>query len=166
MDSIRKLPESFEAALAPLWAAYPPDAALERLVVREGTARTAAAALLETLVSQEPIARHPALAAGLWLYVDELDRSHALSQDLHDATGSAWHGIMHRREGDFSNSHYWFRKAGRHPALAAIPGYEPHAYIDAVAAAGPGNPAELVALQRLEWAALFAWCAARAADSE
>jgi hypothetical protein len=166
MDSSLILPEVIAATLAPLWAAYPLNLALGSLVVRRGAPRIAAAGLLETLVAQGPVARHPALQAGLWLYVDELDRSHALSQDLHDATGSAWHGIMHRREGDFSNSHYWFRKAGRHPALAAIPGYEPHAYIDAVAAAAPGNPAELVALQRSEWAAFFAWCAVRAAGSE
>lgn len=160
------LPERFAAALIPLWAALPRDLAMERLVVRAGPSSAAAVAVVERLVKEELIAPHPALQAGLWLYVDDLARSHALSQDIPDATGSAWHGIMHRREGDFSNSHYWFRKTGSHPALAGLGGYEPHAFIDAVAGAQPADPAELVALQRREWAALFAWCAGQATGSE
>jgi hypothetical protein len=105
-------------------------------------------------VALGPIAGEPALCAGLWLYVDALERSHQISQGLEDATGSFWHGIMHRREGDFSNAHYWFRRMGAHPALRSLPGHDPHALIDAVAAAQPGNPAALVAQQRAEWAAL------------
>jgi hypothetical protein len=32
-----------------------------------------------------------AMLAGLWLWHDWLDESHAISQALHDATGSFWH---------------------------------------------------------------------------
>jgi len=99
------------------------------------------------------------IAAALWLYIDELDRSHQISQQISTPTGSFWHGIMHRREGDFPNSHYWFRKAGEHPAMTGITGYDPHQFIDAVAADGGRNNPELVALQRQEWFVLFEWIA-------
>lgn len=50
----------------------------------------------------------------LWLLAGDLDRSHDISQRLHTADGSLLHGIMHRREGDFSNAKYWFAKAPHH----------------------------------------------------
>jgi hypothetical protein len=52
--------------------------------------------------------------AGIWLLYDFLDASHEVSQGISSREGSFWHGIMHRREGDFSNAKYWFRKVGRH----------------------------------------------------
>jgi hypothetical protein len=55
--------------------------------------------------------------AGLWLVHDFLDESHAISQNIDAPTGAFWHGIMHRREGDFSNAKYWFRRVGAHEAL-------------------------------------------------
>jgi hypothetical protein len=45
-----------------------------------------------------------ACLAGVWLYHDFLDESHQISQSIATTTGSYWHGIMHRREPDFSNS--------------------------------------------------------------
>ncbi len=53
----------------------------------------------------------------MYLLNESLDASHVLSQDLEQSTGSYWHGIMHRMEGDYSNAKYWFRTAGRHPML-------------------------------------------------
>src|SRR4051794_25421628 len=61
-----------------------------------------------------------AMLAGLWLYHDFLDESHRISQDLHSPTGSFWHAVMHRREGDFSNAKYWYARCRHHPALAQI----------------------------------------------
>lgn len=61
-----------------------------------------------------------ACLAGLWLYHDLLDESHRISQSIHTTTGSYWHGIMHRREPDYSNSKYWFRRVGRHPIFPAL----------------------------------------------
>lgn len=52
--------------------------------------------------------------SGIWLLHDFLDESHVLSQDLTIASGSYWHGIMHRREPDYGNSKYWFRRVGNH----------------------------------------------------
>ena len=88
-----------------------------------GTARTESRQLLATLDEQtvfgdQPIAdRQMAQAAisGLWLLHGYLDQSHTLSQEIHTPTGSYWHGIMHRREPDFPNAKYWFRRVGTHP---------------------------------------------------
>ena len=55
-----------------------------------------------------------ACLSGLWLRFDFLDRSHTISQEIHTSTGSFWHGIMHRREPDWSNAKYWFHKTGEH----------------------------------------------------
>ncbi|MBX9788803.1 MAG: hypothetical protein K2Y37_07790 [Pirellulales bacterium] len=61
-----------------------------------------------------------ACLAGLWLHADGLDESHAISQTIENATGSFWHGIMHRREGDFGNAKYWFRRVGQHPVFGSL----------------------------------------------
>ncbi len=84
-------------------------------------------AIEELLASKTPLAattgdpQSEALAlSGLWLLAGELDRSHTISQSVETAEGSYWHGIMHRREGDFWNSKYWFRRVGRHSVLAEL----------------------------------------------
>ncbi len=58
--------------------------------------------------------------AGLWLFHNYLEESHSISQEIHTPTGSYWHGIMHRREPDFGNSGYWFRRVGNHPVFAPL----------------------------------------------
>ena len=55
-----------------------------------------------------------------WLYHNYLDESHTISQAIHSTSGSYWHGIMHRREPDFPNSKYWFRKVGDHDVFEAV----------------------------------------------
>ena len=61
-----------------------------------------------------------AIKSGLLLWNDALDESHNISQELGNQTGSYWHGIMHRREPDYSNSKYWFGRVGRHPIFPAL----------------------------------------------
>ncbi len=58
--------------------------------------------------------------SALWLLHDYLDESHEISQSVDTPTGSYWHGIMHRREPDFSNAAYWFRRVGTHPVFAEL----------------------------------------------
>ncbi|MBM83203.1 MAG: hypothetical protein CMJ78_21795 [Planctomycetaceae bacterium] len=58
-----------------------------------------------------------ALRAGLLQVNDYLDESHNHSQSIegkgrHKA-GDYWHAIMHRREPDYWNSKYWFRRVGQ-----------------------------------------------------
>lgn len=151
------LPPEIAAACAPLFDALPLEQAMKDLV----GSLPKQTALVESLVQQPALADHPDLIAGLWLYVDDLDRSHTVSQGLNDTTGAYWHGIMHRREGDFSNSHYWMRRVVDHPLLKEQPELDPDGLIDAVAAAQGRKDTALVERQRQEWKALFEWCAAR-----
>lgn len=54
------------------------------------------------------------LIRGAILYaLDELDAAHRIFQDVPNSIGSYWHGMMHRREADFDNARYWFRRSGR-----------------------------------------------------
>ncbi len=61
-----------------------------------------------------------ACLSGLWLRHNYLDESHELSQNIHTTEGSFWHAIMHRREPDFGNSKYWWRRVGRHAVFTPL----------------------------------------------
>jgi hypothetical protein len=52
-------------------------------------------------------------AGALWLY-GFLEESHSIAQGIDSPEGSYWHALMHRSEGDFDNSKYWYRRVGRH----------------------------------------------------
>jgi hypothetical protein len=58
--------------------------------------------------------------AAVWLLHNFLDESHRISQSITNREGSFWHGIMHRREPDYSNAKYWFRKVGDHPVYSSL----------------------------------------------
>jgi hypothetical protein len=62
--------------------------------------------------------------AGLFLIHDLLDESHIEAQAADEAgrnsTAPYWHGIMHRREPDYDNARYWFRRVGDHPIFPLI----------------------------------------------
>ncbi len=94
-------PGSADASLRPVLAALTPES---------------------IVVPHKPCDRDMAAAclAGLWLRHDFLDESHRISQDIDSTTGSFWHGIMHRREGDFDNAKYWFRRVGEHEVFAPL----------------------------------------------
>ena len=61
-----------------------------------------------------------AIKSGLLLWNDALDESHNISQGLANQTGSYWHGMMHRREPDYSNAKYWFGRVGAHPIFPQV----------------------------------------------
>ena len=143
--------------------------------------------MLSGLIRSEDDAN--AMLAGLWLWHDWLDESHRISQSLSSSTGSFWHAIMHRREGDFSNSQYWYARCQNHPVLQQLAnnagqilhslpadksllrlmsgGWNPNAFVDLVqsVAPNPHNPkhAAAVSLQQLEWRLLFDHCTRAAA---
>ncbi len=87
-----------------------------------GLARDIADLPLETIAGNLPDGKlsAPAWKAALHLWNDDLEAAHELVQELHSATGSALHGIVHRREGDYDNARYWFVRAGDHPAYHGL----------------------------------------------
>lgn len=125
-----------------------------------------------------------AVVSGLWLWHDFLDASHTISQSIETPTGSFWHAIMHRREGDFSNAKYWYRRVGSHPTLRTIAarinvlteslpadktifrltssGFDPNALVDLAEAASENtehpHKALAISIQKLEWQTLFETC--------
>ena len=127
---------------------------------QDGRANAAAREFLAT----EPAASRPEIQAGVWLYLDALHVSHSISQGIHGPTGAAWHAIMHRREGDFWNSKYWWRQCLNHPFLTLLERFDPFAFVDQVEAAGSDGLEALVEIQRDEWLALMLWCARQAVD--
>ncbi len=52
-------------------------------------------------------------AGGLWLH-GFVEVAHRIVQEIPSAEGSYWHGLVHRSEGDYHNSLYWFAKLGSH----------------------------------------------------
>ncbi len=86
-----KLPEEIANACAPLFEALPLESAMAELL----GSRPKQTALVEETLKHPALANRPELATGLWLYVDDLERSHAISQGIESATGSYWHAIMH-----------------------------------------------------------------------
>ena len=49
-----------------------------------------------------------------WLF-GFLDEAHYLAQQESSPEGAYWHALIHRSEGDFRNSLYWFNRVGAHP---------------------------------------------------
>ncbi len=85
---------------------------------------------------------------GIWLYFDFLKESHSISQNIPSTTGSLWHGIMHRRELDYSNAQYWFEKVPTHPI------YEPLQQYAAVLAENSDDSPEFFRDPTQSWDAL------------
>jgi hypothetical protein len=106
-----------------------PRLTLRRLVPRRPAAGPVSQFLTVIQPKQlVPNHRSPAEAlsvkAGLYLMHDYLDESHEISQEAdrlgRNTSAPYWHGIMHRREPDYDNARYWFRRVGDHPIFPSI----------------------------------------------
>lgn len=60
------------------------------------------------------------LICGLLVWNDDIAAAHPIAQAVDGVDGSYWHAIIHRREGDYWNSKYWFRLVGNHPVQAQL----------------------------------------------
>ena len=124
--------------------------------------------------------------SALWLLHHFLDESHQVSQAIDTPSASFWHGIMHRREGDYSNAKYWFRRVGDHQVYESLASasreqleqdrfsgslplaeeqWDPFQFVDMcedVVVRGNGDRELCQTLARLEWELLFDNCHDRA----
>lgn len=127
-----------------------------------GTPNAAVKGKLDALSADAAFAGQPiadrdmaqACISGVWLYHNYLDISHTISQDILTTTGSFWHGMMHRREPDYSNSKYWFNKVGSHPVYEDL-----RKEAARIAGAATGAPAFLTAQKAWDAAAFVDVCA-------
>ena len=79
--------------------------------------------------------------AALHLLNDDLDNAHKLvQQNEGNQTADYLHMLVHRREGDWSNTGYWVRRVGTHPIYATLS--------DAMEPAGSWDPSNMVTLCR------------------
>jgi hypothetical protein len=121
------------------------------------------------------------VTAALHLLNDDLERAHRLVQAREgDQTADYLHMLVHRREGDWSNTGYWVRRAGEHPVyhtlsamiqtypadrdlLSSWNRWDPQAMVELCrqAATGEQNTETATAVSQLstrELAAVLDWC--------
>jgi hypothetical protein len=78
-----------------------------------------------------------ALAALWWDAKGDWQKAHECAQAQDDSIGAWVHGYLHRREGDAGNAAYWYRRAGKPVASAALDA-ERAAIIESLLAAEAG----------------------------
>jgi hypothetical protein len=112
------------------------------------------------------------IRAGLLYAYDAIDESHRIVQEIGSAHGAYWHGMIHRREGDFENARYWYRRTGKlgvfpemHARAAEVSSlmgrqddWDPYILVwqcEQARFGGDVNQKELVGLQKIEFEVMF-----------
>lgn len=121
------------------------------------------------------------VTAALHLLNDDLDNAHRLVQAQEgNQTADYLHMLVHRREGDWSNTGYWVRRTGPHPIYDALTptaetgpaenatasyggGWDPNAMVDRCRQADKGKPdtetaTAVAALSAHEIITALGWC--------
>lgn len=110
---------------------------LLRARARDALARLETITPEELLAPAKVVSRDDAMLvkAALYLRHGALDACHKIAQQVESSNGSYWHAIMHRKEGDFDNAKYWYRRAGQgHPVPAKMgEDWDPAAFVDTCA---------------------------------
>ncbi|QDT16009.1 hypothetical protein [Alienimonas californiensis] len=155
----------------------PPEGSGESLGDRVGETTPEGEAILprlretpgDRLLPERPGKPAELVKAGLLLLHGDLDASHRISQAYEgDRDADAWHALMHRLEGDYGNSGYWWRRVGAHPIFADLaqlvgePAWDPQEFTDRLRRAlRGGDEAERAAVrsvQAAEFALLLQHC--------
>ncbi len=96
-------------------------------------------------------------------------------QEIDSPSGNFWHAILHRREPDYGNARYWFRRVGPHPIYPALNEaamaagwpttlrWDPLVFIgrveQAMQAGAKSSEAQLCrTVQQIEWKLLYDFC--------
>ncbi|WVO14596.1 hypothetical protein L204_102231 [Cryptococcus depauperatus] len=89
---------------------------------------------------------HKYVKAALHLANDDIQNCHLIAQDNEgDPTADMLHATLHRREGDYWNSKYWWSRVGRHPLFPDVSSAK--AFVDACSSVqGEGK-----ALRERQW---------------
>jgi len=112
------------------------------------------------------------IRAGLLYAYDAIDESHRIVQEIETSQASYWHGMIHRREGDFENSRYWFRRTGKlgvfgemharaaevSPLMGRQMDWDPYVLVGQCEQArfgGDVDQKELIGLQRIEFEVMY-----------
>ena len=131
-----------------------------------------------TIAGEKPVTDRASFAlvrGGLLYALDALDEAHTFFQEEKSDLGSYWHGMVHRREADFENARYWFRRAGTLPVFAEMhrracehsalmarqSSWDPYLFTGQCEQARFGDHElvnELAALQRAEFEVFFDYC--------
>jgi len=76
----------------------------------------------------------PLIKAGLHLLNDDIHNCHIIAQEHENPDGNYWHAILHRREPDYWNSKYWYKRVGNHPVIQQMKneevGWDPFEFVD------------------------------------
>jgi hypothetical protein len=97
------------------------------------------------------------LLRAVGLIPTDLDAAHKIAQQYEsDPIADTIHAIIHRREGDYGNSIYWWRRVGSYVPTGVATVYPNSDPVAFVRAAEAGAGAEIAEVERAEMDALRA----------